>query len=251
MASRPPLHTDPLHNSTKESIPCNCTNGRKISNKQLHMLRMHTPGKVPFQCSCCAETFVTKYEADVHRKGHRNDKLEYECPSCDYKSKNLTGMKQHTSVHSQMRPFHCKVCNMTFKRKPALECHIASRHAPLKSFKCSYCEKFFSVESHLKIHLRGHTGQGLEECEHCRKKFKTSNQPKQHLITHTKWSDFMCSLCEKPCVSRYALELHTRGTHQGEAVSLRPLPTVIRKKGFTKITWGLSQWKTKLSMRRM
>ena len=79
-----------------------------------------------------------------------------------------------------------------------------------KAHKCPHCSFATRQGSHLRRHLRRHTGEMPYECKHCGKKFANNASLDQHLPKHTGMWKYSCSVCGKGFAQKCDWKKHSK-----------------------------------------
>jgi uncharacterized Zn-finger protein len=123
-------------------------------------------------------------------------------------------MKKNSFLTNFIFSFFLTVVGPDEKGKRQHLCHIPG------------CEKVYGKTSHLKAHLRWHTGERPFLCKwlFCGKRFTRSDELQRHFRTHTGEKRFTCVTCSKKFMRSDHLAKHTK-THENKVKKM------IAKKG--------------------
>ncbi|XP_043105130.1 transcription factor Sp3a isoform X2 [Puntigrus tetrazona] len=165
------------------STPVSLTSGQMPT---LQSVTVNTVGQAGIQFQQSEDTDSTGVEEEMeglNQEGKRLRRVACTCPNCKEgggRGSNMGKKKQHV-------------------------CHIAG------------CGKVYGKTSHLRAHLRWHSGERPFVCTwmFCGKRFTRSDELQRHRRTHTGEKKFVCSECSKRFMRSDHLAKHIK-THQNK-----------------------------------
>uniref|UniRef100_A0A182PF99 C2H2-type domain-containing protein n=1 Tax=Anopheles epiroticus TaxID=199890 RepID=A0A182PF99_9DIPT len=89
-----------------------------------------------------------------HIRTHHVGARSHACPECGKTFATSSGLKQHTHIHSSVKPFQCEVCFKSYTQFSNL-CRHRRMHANCQvQIKCNKCGDSFSTTTSLSKHKR-------------------------------------------------------------------------------------------------
>ena len=118
--------------------------------------------------------------------------VRYPCDLCDTVSTSLSSLKDHKRKHHCQKPFvikHCEYCD--YSTKNSLKKHVNSVHLNIKPVQCEVCDKKLRSNIQLKLHIRSVHQKKTEQCDICFKYVRSLRQHKkcQHKKANCKYCD--------------------------------------------------------------
>ena len=81
-------------------------------------------------------------------------------------TQNSHAKTHYKLMHTNEKPFQCRVCPYRTKTQQHLEMHKEAKHELIK-YVCNKCERKFAQKSHVKMHYRkmhAEEGSSMEKC---------------------------------------------------------------------------------------
>ncbi|XP_043480942.1 zinc finger protein 236-like isoform X2 [Leptopilina heterotoma] len=209
--------------------------------------RLHTRS---FACNVCSKCFSGSSLLKNHMRCHSKPKTKLspeaeslipqivlEEPLLISDSGNKISVAQIKSKKQQVyedgdsaRPHKCTMCTAAFRKISHLKQHLR-RHTGEKPYKCTKCDRKFTSNSVLKTHLHTHEDLRPHSCSVCNAKFTTHSSMKRHLITHSNKRPFMCPYCHKTFKTsvncRKHMKIHKSELAQQQVEQQKMQPKVI------------------------
>ncbi|XP_028453925.1 zinc finger protein 678-like [Perca flavescens] len=236
-----------------------CSQRFKQKSTLVSHMTVHT-GEKKHSCSVCNRRFIWHYQLRIHNcVGRQSSQLHQrqtqhmeteadgeDCggpeparnshPLLQPETEDQTGDSSETDDSQKpdsrcKKTFSCSECGRIFGRSSHLRRHIKT-HTGEKPFSCSVCKKYFTQSGSLQRHMRIHTGEKPFSCSVCVKRFIQKSQLTNHMAVHTGEKRYSCSVCDKrfawpekvkrhKCVGRQSSQLQTEEKREAEPPASR------------------------------
>lgn len=135
----------------------------------------------PSTSSTATTTDSASSTTEVGSSGRRLRRVACTCPNC------RDGESRSSSLETKKKQHICHMpgCNKVYGKTSHLRAHLRW-HTGERPFVCNwlFCGKRFTRSDELQRHRRTHTGEKRFQCAECLKKFMRSDHLSKHLKTH-------------------------------------------------------------------
>uniref|UniRef100_A0A8C5R678 Zinc finger protein 335 n=1 Tax=Leptobrachium leishanense TaxID=445787 RepID=A0A8C5R678_9ANUR len=106
-----------------------------------------------FSCRLCSSTFWGRAEMESHKKAHIEGGSGFKCHDCNYVAASWAEIRDHMTLHADLRPHRCDQCSFATRNKKDLSRHVIT-HTNHRPHICHLCEQRFNRKGHLKFHMQ-------------------------------------------------------------------------------------------------
>ena len=122
---------------------------------KIHSESIFSEDKPPFKCDKCSRIFARKIDWIAHQKSHNGVPTLLTCDVCDYKCKQLSGLKRHKLTHIASKDVACEICDEMVDKTQLLK-HIRILHDGITPLSCELCDWQSYTLAGLRKHAKSH-----------------------------------------------------------------------------------------------
>lgn len=150
---------------------------------------------------------------------HYNHDRFFQCNHCEYSSKYLTNVKEHTQKYIPNFECECDICGKIFQGTQILRnhkrIHNTNSESVMSKFECEYCPNNYVTIQGLNQHQKT-VHEGIQySCNQCEYKSTTEEMLTHHIKTIHEGIRFNCSQCDKKFMKKINLNEHIKTIHEG------------------------------------
>jgi hypothetical protein len=203
------------NNILKENVISNKINNISTTSNNNNTNNNNSSKTWEFSCPTCGKECQNRNALHNHIATHSTSDLRlFMCDLCGHSFKTRKDLSRHAALHDMTKHKMCQECGMTFKTSFHLKRHTLTRHSNIRPFTCVQCDMTFARKDKLKQHEAKHINHPLYECKQCGKGFYRKEHLKDHEISkHSKQYPFSCEHCAKGFVHAKDLHRHIRVRH--------------------------------------
>ncbi|EEC09034.1 zinc finger protein, putative [Ixodes scapularis] len=206
-----------IHTQEKPYKCSHCFRAFAVKSTLTNHVRATHLGMKLSQCPTCQHMFSTRGALKVHMRIHTGDK-PYSCGICNRSFSSSGRCKMHVASHcclsegggsevskepssggggvltedlSSLIPIQEPIFISAGECPPT-----ENKRASLlqeRPYKCNICPLGFKKSSHLKQHIRSHTGEKPFRCSECERSFVSNGVLKAHIKTHSGVREYKCT----------------------------------------------------------
>ena len=122
------LHVKLMHEKVAGQFPCDeCGKVLKTKATLEYHKRVHA-GEYPFRCDQCGNGYMTEKKMMDCQNTHAGI-YRFHCTHCDYKTNKDKAYRRHVSIHSDVKPYLCPLCQNHQTANPEnMSGHIRKAH---------------------------------------------------------------------------------------------------------------------------
>ncbi|CAH2302473.1 zinc finger 335 [Pelobates cultripes] len=123
------------------------------------------PAAKKFSCKFCSSSFWGRAEMESHKRAHVEGSNGFKCHDCNFIAPSWPEVRDHMTLHADLRPHRCNQCSFASRNKKDLSRH-AMTHTNHRPHFCHLCGQRFNRKGHLKFHIqRLHNGGSVPQPE--------------------------------------------------------------------------------------
>lgn len=179
-----------------------------------------TPPILPSKHPICTSDYY-KWLLPSDRFSHSSDNLPIGLRLSSFTARpypNVSRQSDENDKRPAPKRFQCPHCEKSFGKSSHLRDHIRT-HTGDRPYRCQYCDKAFTQYSNLRTHTRIHTGERPFRCTHCSKSFTQAVTLRSHTRTHLGERSYHCKLCSKSFACFSGLKGHIRMHESSQGVT--------------------------------